>query len=374
MNQQKHSAHPYPFDSHPSLAWGYNNAAGLGVGGTATVLRPIQTHLPQGTVDVQGGSDFTVALTADGKVHAWGGNTWGQLGRTPSRVEFRPEVVAIPDHARIVAISVSQDHVLALDDKGSVYAWGRNTYGQLGDGTQAHRHLPQRVPVDNVASISTGNFSSVAVTKPGAVYTWGHSTASATEGVGAGVGVTAELLHATPRQLTLPKGVHAVAADAGQRHLVVLSDRGRLFGFGVTPDGKAAPRRLTTDGSQSRVVAVSAGDNHTIALTRMGAILTWGANDSGQLGHGTPTGVFTPTQLRIPKQHGRVVQVVAGGSSAMALTDSHHVYSWGQGTWGQQGTGTTKDAGRPTVVPIPDRHQVTGLYVGRYHCFATTNR
>jgi alpha-tubulin suppressor-like RCC1 family protein len=356
-------------DHLSGLAWGYNNAGALGVGGTATMLRPAPVHLPTHTIDVQGGSDFTIALTAEGRVYAWGGNVWGQLGRTPARVRFTPELVAIPGHAKITAISAGQDHVLALTEAGRVCAWGRNTFGQLGDGTREHRHTPQLLPLRNIAAVSTGNTSSAAVTTTGSVYTWGHAEALAT----AEVAAAAELFIAAPRKLILPKGVRAVAAAAGQRHLVLLTDRGQLLGYGLTPGGKPVARRLPVDASHGRVVSISAGDNHTVALTRGGAVLTWGANEHGQLGHGSPTGISQPSHVRIPKQRGQVVQVIAGGGSVLARTDTHHVYSWGQGRWGQHGTGTTDNATRPVHVPIPDGHQVRGLYAGRYHCFATTH-
>ena len=70
-------------------SWGYNNAAGLGIGNVARALHPVPVELPAGTIDVQGGTDFTVALTSAGQVWAWGGNRYGQLGDGGAQVRFR---------------------------------------------------------------------------------------------------------------------------------------------------------------------------------------------------------------------------------------------------------------------------------------------
>jgi alpha-tubulin suppressor-like RCC1 family protein len=89
--------------STSSFGWGYNNYAGLGLGHTARVLSPTPVQLPAGTVDVQGGTDFSVALTSSGQVFPLGGNRWGRSGDGTTRHQFAPQRVTLPGRSPVVA-------------------------------------------------------------------------------------------------------------------------------------------------------------------------------------------------------------------------------------------------------------------------------
>jgi alpha-tubulin suppressor-like RCC1 family protein len=351
--------------------WGYNNAGGLGIGSVARALRPVPVQLPAGTTDAQGGTDFTVALTSTGQVWAWGGNRYGQLGDGSTKVRLAPERVRLPDTARVGEIAVGQDHVLALTRQGDIYAWGRNHHGQLGDGSRSHRDIPVRVPLQNAAHLGAGNTFSAAVTATGAVFIWGRATPSQT-GYASGAGPDGDLTQA--RALPLPDGVKAAMVDGGQRHLVVLTDRGELLTFGVDPAGKPLPDAMPLDPSWGPVAWVSAGDNHTVALTNTGVVLTWGANQHGQLGTGNTDNHPAPVVVHIPKLRGRVVEIRAGADSVLARTEGDQVYAWGHGGFGQNGNGTTEDLARPHLAPIPAEAAVTGICAGRYHSLAFVDR
>lgn len=355
----------------PGYGWGYNNAGGLGIGSVARALDPVPVRLPAGTTDVQGGTDFTVALTSSGQVWAWGGNRYGQLGDGSTKVRLAPERVRLPDMARVGEIAVGQDHVLALTRQGDIYAWGRNHHGQLGDGSRSHRSTPVHVPVPGAAHLGAGNAFSAAVTATGAVFTWGRATPSQT-GHALGAGPDGDITQA--RAFPLPDGAKAALVDAGQRHLVVLTDRGELLTFGVDPAGKPLPAAMPLDPSWLPIAWVSAGDNHTVALTSTGVVLTWGANQHGQLGTGDTDHHCGPVAVRIPKLRGRVVEISAGADSVLARTDGHQAYAWGHGGFGQNGIGTTEDLTRPHRVHLPAEATVTSIHAGRYHSFATVDR
>ena len=95
----------HPARPTPAFVWGYNNRAGLGLGHTARVPRPTPAARPADTVDVQGGINFTVALTADGALYAWGGNQYGQLGDGSTTIRREPTPVALPQHTKVSAIA-----------------------------------------------------------------------------------------------------------------------------------------------------------------------------------------------------------------------------------------------------------------------------
>ena len=114
---------PADLASAAGFAWGYNNAGGLGIGSVARALRPVAVRLPAGTVGVQGGTDFTVALTDTGQVWTWGGNRYGQLGDGTAATRFAPYQVELAGPGPVASIAVGQDHVLALSRQGGVCAW-----------------------------------------------------------------------------------------------------------------------------------------------------------------------------------------------------------------------------------------------------------
>ena len=333
----------------------------------ARALRPVAVRLPAGTVDVQGGTDFTVALTGTGQVWTWGGNRYGQLGDGTATIRFAPRQVELAGSAAVASIAVGQDHVLALTRQGHIYAWGRNHHGQLGDGTVTDRAAPVQVPVPGAAQVAAGNASSAALTASGAALVWGRAVPGQ-----AGIGA-ADL--ASPRPLTLTEGTEQVMVNGGRRHLVVLTSHGELLTFGVGPGGKPLPDSLPLDPSWGHVESISAGDNHTVALTDTGVVLAWGANSHGQLGTRDTTNRHAPVQVPIPELGGgRVVELTAGGDSVLARTSEHQVYAWGHGGFGQNGNGTTADQTRPQPVHTPADATVTGVHTGRYHCLTRTGQ
>jgi len=360
------------------FAWGYNNKGGLGAAGSLRVLRPIPVTLPAGTIDVQGGSDFSVALTSAGQVFTWGGNQWGQLGDGSTRHRFGPHQVTLTGNPHIVTIAVGNDHVVAVSRHGRVFAWGRNDRGQVGDGTRQDRSTPVAVTVPGpgtVTQVAAGDACSFALLSSGVVQAWGFATPLGAAAPPVSLQAAASGVHnvLTPHQLELPTTQDPPAAvAAGQRHLVVLTTEGKLLTYGLTAAGRVASGSLPVDAAWGKITSISAGDNHTVALTDEGAVLAWGANHFGQLGDRTTTSHDTPVKVRIHKQHGRVVQVIAGGDSTLARTDGNRVYSWGHGGFGQHGDSSIGHRPRPEPVRLPDQAQVTDLFTGRYHCFATT--
>jgi alpha-tubulin suppressor-like RCC1 family protein len=369
-------ARPHRQPTTKWFGWGYNNYGGLGTGHTARVLAPTRVGLPSGTIDVQGGTDFTVALTRTGSVFAWGGNRWGQLGDGTTQHRFVPKQVVLRGRPHIVAIAVGDDHVVALSTGGLVYGWGRNDLGQVGSGPLTDRcERPVGVTVPGggkVTRIAAGSSCSLAIRSTGALYGWGQATplekAVPSGALGAtrgGVGMVAQ-----PTRLGMPDGAKVERVDAGQRHLVVVTRAGDLLTFGVNPYGRRLPERLQVHRAWGRVVTVSAGDNHTLALTTRGTVLAWGLNRSGQLGTGALTPHDQPVKVVVPGFSGRVVEVLAGGNTSY-LRAPNRIYAWGHSGWGQHGTGDTADVLRARRVPLPEHVKLTGLYTGRYHSFST---
>jgi alpha-tubulin suppressor-like RCC1 family protein len=152
--------------------WGYNGNGQLGRIGNQTV--PKQVNGLSNVVAIAAGQYHTVALCADGTVWTWGNNGYGQLGRSGNN--------ALPGQvsglSNVVAIAAGQYHTLAVTATGQVYAWGRNDNGQLGLGASGgYQTTPQLVSsLSGVSAISAGGQYSLAVQGAGVIWAWGVNT------------------------------------------------------------------------------------------------------------------------------------------------------------------------------------------------------
>src|SRR5262249_19254446 len=127
-------------------------------------------------VAVAMGVSHTVALRSDGTVWTWGDNAQGQLG-DGGVLASRSVPGLVSGLTDIVAIAAGFDHTLALKSDGSVYAWGDNFGGQIGDGTTVDRKAPFKIPgLSGVTAVAAGAYHSVAVLGNGTVSTWGLNT------------------------------------------------------------------------------------------------------------------------------------------------------------------------------------------------------
>ena len=354
---------------HPHRAsafvWGYNNSGGLGLGHSARAYLPVPAQLPGGTAGVQGGGEFTVARTASGELYAWGGNMFGQLGDGTTKTRLAWARVPLPGGTVISGVQAGTDHVLALTERGEVYAWGRNHRGQVGCGSTEHQLAPYRVIDGGVTALGAGNAVSAAITREGQLLTWGRNGANQVA-----AGATEDVT--TPAAALLPEGVRAVAVDAGYHHIVVLTGAGEVLTFGADPRGRPLPSGVTLRHSWGQVRAVRAGDSFTLALTSRGLLLGWGANSAGQLGVGDQEDRAAPTVVTFPGSAGTVTDFWAGDHSAAALTSNREVYTWGETRFGQGGTGRTdRPQTRPARVTALDGAHLTRVHGGANHVIVT---
>ncbi|HEY8598297.1 MAG TPA: S-layer homology domain-containing protein [Thermomicrobiales bacterium] len=206
-------------------AWGQNGSGGLGDGSTTRRATPVQVKGVGGVgvlgdiVAVTGGEGHTLALAADGTVYAWGQNAQGQLGLGTSDTASHTTPAQVPGLSDIVAVSAGYRYSLALKNDGTVWAWGQNIDGELGNGSLGTGNcacVATPAPVSGLAgvvSIAAGEGHGLAVLQDGAVRAWGAN--------GSGqVGVASPTTVTTPVQVPGLTGAEAVAG--GARHSLVL--------------------------------------------------------------------------------------------------------------------------------------------------------
>ena len=269
--------------------WGDNARGQLGDGTGRSSVPVAVAGLSGGVAAIGAGGAHACALTTGGAVRCWGGNEHGQLGDGTKSDRTTPVSVSGLSSG-VVAISVGGAHTCALTRPGAVKCWGDNAYGQLGDGSTTARTEP--VPVSGLTSgvtaITAGGQHTCALMRRGAVRCWGRNR-------------WGQLGDGTTRTRTRPtalaelaRGVVSIAA--GRSHSCAITRAGRTKcwgdnGSGQLGDATRTERRAPTVVSRLTrgVAAITAGGGHTCALMRGGHVYCAGQNGQGQLGDGTRT-------------------------------------------------------------------------------------
>lgn len=282
-------------------------------------------------------------VPAAGAVWSWGGNNSGQLGRGTQFVsEVTPGPVGGVGDIKAIAAPVAGNHSVALKSDGTVWAWGSNSHGQLGDGTVGNESLTplQVAGLSGVTAVAGGRFHSLALNADGSVTTWGDSLT----------------VKSVVSGLT---GVVAIAA--GDNHSLALKGDGTVWSWwGSDANGKQMS-------GLSGAVAVAAGAQHSLVLKGDGTVWAWGVNEFGQCGDADPLNKEVPVPFQVPGL-ADVTAIAAGARQSMALKADGTVWAWGQNTSGQLGDGTY--VGRATVAAVSGLGDVTAIAGGRLHALA----
>lgn len=314
----------------------------LGHGGDAAQSGPVSgaSAQPAGPLVpsvVSGGCSI-----ASGSVFCWGENNYGQLGNGTS--ESSPTPVEVTGLSGATALGAGSTHRCAVAD-GKAYCWGYNGEGQLGNGNTADSPKPVKVAgLTGVTAVSSG-YDHTCALADGQAYCWGVNQSGQ---VGNGAMSDREL---SPVRVTgLPGTVTSVSAGA-RRTCAVASTRVYCWGQHLDPAADASanvPSPSIVEGLD-RVSDVSVGTDHSCALS-VGVVSCWGSNDMGQLGVGRET-PRSATPIAVPGMT-QATQVSAGGLSTCAVV-AGAAYCWGSGGAGQLGDGV----GGETSPPV----RVTGL-------------
>lgn len=314
------------------------------------------------TKTIAAGNSHSLALRLDGSVWAWGLNNSGQLGNGTQINSSTPlRVAGIP---AIKAIAAGNSHSLALGVDGRVWAWGMNSFGQLGDGTTTLRLAPVAVTIPGGAvAIAAGLSHSLAVAADGSVYAWGYNISGQL-----GDGTTTN--RSTPVRINLPVSVRAVSA--GQYHSMALGTNGSVWAWGRNSAGQIGNGNISTQMTPYQVslaqgaTAIAAGGTHSLALLSNQTVVGWGNNNFGQLGIGT-----TATPQTVPVQAGLaapVTAISAGADFSLAINAFGAAWSWGRNTVGQLGDGTITQ--RTSPVPVQGLTDAVAISAGGFHVLA----
>jgi alpha-tubulin suppressor-like RCC1 family protein/methionine-rich copper-binding protein CopC len=331
-------------------AWGNNQGGQLGTGDNVSTNEPVNVNGLSGIIEVSAGVYHTLALKNDGTVWVWGFNEYG-LGDGTSTESTTP--VQVSGLASIIAISSNGvgDHSLALKNDGTVWAWGRNTWGELGDGSATDRATPvQAYGLTNVTAIAAGGGHSLALKGDGTVWAWGNNQYGPL-----GQGTTWGTYY-TPVQVPGLTGVAAIAA--GGNHSLALKNDGTVWAWGGNTwgelgDGSATDRATPVQAyGLTNVTAIAAGGGHSLALKGDGTVWAWGNNQYGQLGVGSrpPNTISAPTQVITASGLTSAISIGIGRNHSFAVKGDGTLWAWGMNMNGQLGIGNNTSWTAPKQV------------------------
>jgi alpha-tubulin suppressor-like RCC1 family protein len=350
-----------------AFAWGQDTNRQLG-DGTYEALQPA----PVGVLglssvhSVAAGGAHSLALLANGTVWSWGDNLEGQLGDGTNT--SRNEPVQVTAVSGATAVAAGGDHSLALLSNGTVMAWGANESGQLGDGSfQPESTVPVAVKgLSNVIAIAAGYDHSLALLSNGTVMAWGDNTSGE---LGNGKLATSDVPVAV-------KGLTGVTSIAAGDEFSLAASKGEVEAWGDNTTGElgnaAEQEELFSDvpvkvDTITTATQVAAGSGHALALLSGGTVVGWGADGSGQVGNGAiAPGVGEPTAV---SGLTGVTHISAGGANSAALLTSGSVMTWGADKWGTLGDGATGTAS-DVPVQVSGLLEVAGISTGGAHMLA----
>ena len=348
-----------------AFGWGANSSGQLGDGTTVSKLSPVS--VVGGFTDwcqISGGRFFTMGLRPNGTLWAWGSNSNGQLG-TGTTVSTSSPVSVVGGFTDWRQVSASSFHVAALRRDGTIWTWGNNSNGQLGTGTTVSTSSPVSVVggFTDWCQVSAGQYHTTAIRQNGTLWGWGRNACG-------------QLGDGTTLNRSSPVSVIGGFTDwcqtsAGGAHSLAVRQNGTLWTWGLNGNGRLGDGTTLNRSSPVSVVGgftdwcqVSAGCNHTLAVRQTGTLWAWGSNLNGQLGTNSTVSASSP--VSVIGGFTDWCQVSAGSRyHTIGVRTNGTAWVWGAALGGGflgDGTSLTRSSPVPIIGGFTDWCQVSAGY------------
>ncbi len=340
--------------------------------GLMALVLPVATQTPQranaapmsGFTQVSISGQFTCALKSDGTVWCWGNNVAGKLGDGTTTNRNRP--VQVSGLTGVASVEAGYDFSCALKSDGTVWCWGSNGNGQLGNGTTTSSSTPVQVTgLTGVTQVGVGYNHACAVKADRTLACWGWNVLQML-----GDGTTTS--RSTP--ISVSGITTAVEVRGGPYTTCVLLSNQTVTCWGTNDHGQqgrsggGGSTKTSPTGLSGVTLLSKFKGQHTCAKLTDDTVKCWGMNDHGQVGIGNQTNQFSP--VVIPELTG-VTSISGNNHTSCAVKADNTVLCWGWGGWNQLGNGSTSDKFIPTAVP--NVTGVTQISAGYTHTCALLN-
>ncbi len=326
-------------------SWGYN---GLGAAGDETLVNrssPVQTVASGSNWKLVGvGGYHNAAIKTDGTLWTWGYNGNGTLGNNTTASTSSP-VQTIAAGTNWKYVYSNQMSVFAIKTDGSLWVWGNNGNGQLGTGNLTNYSSPVQLGTEkNWKLISSNSYFSAAIKTDGTLWTWGYNN----DGT---LGDNTRIDKSSPVQ-TIAAGTNWKSTSTGIYHVTAIKTDGTLWLWGQNNNGQLGTNNTTNRSSPVQTVAggtnwkqSSGGQSHTAAIKTDGTLWLWGRNIYGQLGTNNTTNRSSPVQTVAGGTNWKLL--ACGRNHTAAIKTDGTLWLWGYNNYGQLGDNTVLSKSSP---------------------------
>jgi len=342
---EKQGLWPKPVLDAELYAWGGNSNGQLGLSDTLSRSSPVQVGALITWSKSAGGNAASIAIKNDGTLWSWGENSVGTLGlnNTTSGIYSPTQVGALTNWSEV---HMGGYHCVATKTDGTLWTWGYNNQGQLGQGNTTNRSSPIQVgALTDWLDVAAGFYHSLATKTDGTLWAWGKNS-------------TGQLGQGNTTNYSSPVQVGALTtwlkASAGYTNSCCTTTDGTLFtwgwnnsgrlGLGDSPTNRSSPVQV---GALTTWLKASMSYSHSLAAKSDGTLWAWGVGGQGQLGQGNTTNYSSPVQVGALTTW---LGIAAGKYFSLSTTSDGKLYAWGNNGEGRLGLGDTTNRSSPVQV------------------------
>lgn len=319
--------------------------------------------------EVSAENNHVGAIKTDGTLWTWGVNNAGQLGDNTTVSKNTPTQIGMAMNWQ--SISVGSEFIVAIKTDGTLWTWGSNESGQLGDGTTVNKAIPTQVgTATNWAFVAAGEEHVIAKKTDGTLWNWGTIAIH----FDANDNLIVDASSTTPIQIGIGFNWTTSQISAGGYHNLALKPDGSLWAWGNNSFHQLGNGNTTSSNTIVQIgndvdwKSIATGTGTSFAIKTNGKLYGWGFNDDGRVGDGTTVHKSIPTQIGIETNW---KSVEGGNTQTIGLKTNGDVYAWGNNSSGQLGDGTITNRLSPRF--IANAPSVTAVTSGDSQTYALGN-